>query len=99
MKSPALLITIAASLLVPLAASAADKARPKSAFASADTNADGKISAEEFVSSHQGRLEAAQARARFAELDRNKDGSLSRQEFSAARAGGTSRKKKDMPSN
>ncbi|MBI5691283.1 MAG: EF-hand domain-containing protein [Verrucomicrobia bacterium] len=99
MKSPLRLAILTACLSFPLAVLAADKPKPKSPFAAADVNGDGKISAEEYTTASKGQLDATAARAKFAALDTNKDGSLSRGEFAAGQAKKAPRKKKDMPSN
>jgi Ca2+-binding EF-hand superfamily protein len=55
---------------------------PKSMFAKMDTNQDGKVSKEEFMTFHLEFAKKAQD-ARFNRLDTNGDGMISREEFSA----------------
>lgn len=57
--------------------------KPKSPFALADKNADGKVVETEFVEAVKPKLSLEAAKKRFAELDKNKDKSLSLEEFAA----------------
>ena len=55
---------------------------PKTMFARMDTNQDGKVSKEEFMTFHMEFAKKAQD-ARFDRLDTNRDGTISKEEFSA----------------
>jgi Ca2+-binding EF-hand superfamily protein len=58
------------------------KPDPEQLFTKMDTNADGKLSEEEFVGKRTGE-KADKAKARFAKLDKDGDKSLSKDEFLA----------------
>ncbi|MFO1451338.1 MAG: EF-hand domain-containing protein [Opitutaceae bacterium] len=75
-----------ASLSLTLPASSvllAEDPKPKSPFALADKNADGKLVETEFVEAVKPKLSLEAAKKRFVELDKNKDKSLSLEEFTA----------------
>jgi Ca2+-binding EF-hand superfamily protein len=63
-------------------AAGADKPKPDPAavFGKKDTNADGKLSKEEFVAKAK---DAAKAEQQFAARDKDKDGFVSKEEFTA----------------
>ena len=86
---------LAAVLSLPLALNAADeKKKTGGAYATADTDSDGKVTETEYVAAMKDRMDEAAAKARFAELDKDKDGSLTRQEFNAGAAEKKNGKKK-----
>lgn len=72
----------------PEAAAAAGKSGkpkkdPAEVFKKLDTNADGKLSADEFKASPAGKKDAAKAEEMFGKKDKDGDKSLSLEEFSA----------------
>ncbi len=62
------------------AAGAKPKMDPAAAFAKKDTNADGKLSKDEFMAKQK---DAAKAETMFTAKDKDKDGSVSKEEYMA----------------
>jgi len=94
MQKRILIAATAVLLSLPLASHAADEAKKKGPFATADADNDGKVSQIEYVAAMKGKLDETAAKAKFAELDKNKDGTLSREEFNAGveKKGGKNKK-------
>lgn len=77
----ALSVTVNAADEKKPAAGAKPKVDPAAVFGKKDTNADGKLSKEEFVAKAK---DAAKAETQFAARDKDKDGFVSKEEFTAA---------------
>jgi Ca2+-binding EF-hand superfamily protein len=67
------------------------KATPEAAFKKLDSNADAKLSEEEYLASPAAQKDTEKAKAKFKSLDQDGDGFLTLEEFSA---GGEKKKKK-----
>ena len=89
MKRPLLASSCAFLLVTSPALQAEDSsdAKRESMFSRYDTNGDGVISKEEWMSSKGGQKNPQRAETRFKLLDKDGDGNLSKEEY-LARAGG-----------
>ena len=78
-----LAIVVAMGLSMPVFAADDDKPKPEEAFKKLDTNADSKLSKEEFVGKKAGE-KATKAEELFKKKDKNNDGFLDLEEFKAS---------------
>ncbi|MFM9078940.1 MAG: EF-hand domain-containing protein [Opitutaceae bacterium] len=91
-SSHVIVAALVAAVLSPVAVHAAkadrkNKNQPEQlpvAFATADSNGDGSVSKEEFVTALKEKLGEGGAASKFASLDKNSDGKLTKEEYSGA---------------
>lgn len=95
-----LLLTLAAAIAMPVAASAAKGDRkkksdtPETTFTTIDKDGDGVVTEAEYLALMSKPLGESAAKARFAQLDKDSNGKLSKEEYAAAGTEGKKRRKK-----
>lgn len=104
MKLPTriLLLSLAAAIALPVAASAAKGDRkkkndsPETTFATLDKDGDGVVTQSEYVALMGKTLGEEAAKTRFSELDKDHDGKLTKEEYASTGTEKKKRKKKNQ---